>query len=172
MTNYFQSAERSSLLTPELGNLAEASRRSVAALSIRGISDYADASKSMLEAETKGGVRKIAALNAASFLQMQLRNPYFFNLMDRRRQIARKPSIAGHCAEPSEPWDLTLVIRDLGQIIDEKLGELSPEYRLREKGYRLPLPRVRQVFLVSASSGRRSPPVEIRDALSTHHSYS
>lgn len=59
-----------------------------------------------------------------------------------------------------------MVVKDIAATIEERLKELSPEFRLREKGYRLPLPRVRQLSFASALGGStKSRPIEIRDAL-------
>jgi nucleoside phosphorylase len=59
------------------GVFEQGGSQGITALTIRGISDHANAEKGKLETETRGGVRKLAAGNAASFLKMQLRNPHF-----------------------------------------------------------------------------------------------
>jgi nucleoside phosphorylase len=49
----------------------------IQAITIRGISDYANASKGKLEGDTKESVRRVAARNAVSFFHMQLQSDVF-----------------------------------------------------------------------------------------------
>jgi nucleoside phosphorylase len=125
----------------------------IPALTIRGISDYADAGKAKLEADTGGAIRKIAAANAASFLKLQLGNGRFLALLGDFRQ-SRKNQQELQLAATAPRGDLLSVIRDLGEVVDGKLRELSPEFRLQPKGYRLPLPRVRETIF---STGFNTP---------------
>lgn len=115
----------------------------VPAMSIRGISDYADKEKKKLESVSKGAVRKLAAANAASLLHFQIgNNPYFQSaLVGRRTGSQTKLPFESTTADLSF---LESTLTTIGQEIDEALRKLSPEYKLQEKGYRLPLPRVRR----------------------------
>ncbi|WND54015.1 hypothetical protein L1A21_09710 [Rhodopseudomonas palustris] len=147
------------------GVFQEASRHSIIALTIRGISDMANGDKAQLEQRTNGNVRKLAALNAATFLRLQLSNPYFVEAVKSRRLSHQHfESSEQNGPESNEP-SLTSTIINIGQHIDEQLRELSPDFRLQQYGYRLPTPRMRQVQTIS--SGSRPDPTEIRDALIT-----
>lgn len=150
------------------GIFSEARRAQTSALTIRGISDYADGSKNSLEVDTGGKIRLIAASNAASFLKLQLQNPHFVKIIEEKRlqtQIDKtKTSGSASCIQP-----LMSIITNLGELIDQRLGELSPEFRLRDKGYRLPLPRIRHLnFNHTIGEQVKSNPVEVRDALETY----
>ena len=110
----------------------------VPAMTIRGISDYADKDKKKLEHASKGAVRGLAASNAASFLHLQITsNCFFHNALHARKA-------GGQTALPLEIKSLApnLLVNALETIkngIDENLRILSPEYKLQSKGYRLPL---------------------------------
>lgn len=117
-------------------------RHNIDALTIRGISDYANRTKGKLESSTKDLVRKIAANNAASFLELQLSNPFFLNaLFGKRPKEVLKVQ-----APPVINVDQTLPSAQTQQLalITEKLRELSHHYRMKPDGYLLPLPRVRE----------------------------
>jgi len=148
------------------GIFEEAARRSVPAVTIRGISDLANADKSRLEKSTGGSVRKLAAVNCATFLKLQLSNPYFLRLLDRRR-VAKSQLSPLDIAKPQDNQrDLATAVSEIGQYIDERLRELSPDFKLQQKGYRLPTPRMRLVD-TGALLFSRSDPIEIREALQT-----
>lgn len=115
-------------------------------LIIRGISDHADKNKAELEETTKGLARKIAAHSASSFLKMQFSNRYFVELLKKSKTT---PTIA--IIDSSAPLDLAAIASSRVRDIDEKLRELSPEYRLQPKGYRLPLPRLKNPVAATAS---------------------
>jgi hypothetical protein len=138
----------------------------VPALTIRGISDYADRGKSALEDETAGNVRRVAALNAASFLRLQMNNSRFVGVLGRRRQ-AVEDSKSGQIAVLSTAGgDLLSLIQEVGQQIDSKLRELSPEFRLQPKGYCLPVPRVREITFPSGlDQPEEAGPTDMRDVL-------
>lgn len=135
---------------------------------VRGISDHADKAKADLESSTGNQVRAIAALNAASFLAMQLRNPNVRRIIESRRQAKRAAE------EPELPFELTeslkfsTVLERIGGQVDEKLRELSPGYSLQEKGYRLPIPRVHQIRSAGFSGKLRADPIDVREALTAH----
>ncbi|WP_299842708.1 hypothetical protein [uncultured Jannaschia sp.] len=115
-----------------------AHRKGIQALTIRGISDYADSNKEKLESKTKDAVRVFAAENAASFLKFHLRNRKF---TERIQESATSSDTNKGVASQS---DTGKSLEDLvigGQnFIDSRLRELSPEYRLHAKGYQMPLP--------------------------------
>ncbi|WP_454796900.1 5'-methylthioadenosine/S-adenosylhomocysteine nucleosidase family protein [Novosphingobium lindaniclasticum] len=115
----------------------------VPAMTIRGISDYADKDKKKLEQASKGGVRELAAGNAASFLHFQINeNPYFQKVLAGQR--AGGQTALALASKPQDPDILVKTLEAIGSDIDDSLRKLSPEYKLQEKGYRLPLPRIRR----------------------------
>lgn len=148
------------------GVFEEAQRRGVHALTIRGISDHANADKSALEKRSSGNVRQLAALNAASFLQHQLSNPNFIQFLERTRES--HTNTVSIDVQPNSR-NLLSFISELGDRIDDQLRELAPEYKLLERGYRLPTPRMRKIEL-GVNIGSRPDPIEIRDAIATTNS--
>ena len=141
-----------------------ASKHSIAALNIRGLSDYANADKSILEMATGGAVRKVAASNAVSFLNMQLKNPYFHRRLTNLRP-GGQPSL--DLSPPSHSTEeVQDVLEDISQHIDVQLREFSPEYRLHPSRYKVPAPRVKRHSLEQADITQEfSPPLELRAAL-------
>lgn len=137
------------------------------AITIRGISDYANASKGALEGATKDAVRRVAARNAASFLHMQLQSPVFL-------QAIHSVTGAGHAqqtldleqahVDPLPGW-----LNTLADEIDSKLRELSPQFRTKPTGYKLPTPRVK-IDLGSAVIDPKSKPAaeEFLSAIASH----
>jgi len=146
------------------GVFSQAQERGVHALTIRGISDYADHGKSALEKRSSGNVRSIAAANAVSFLKLQFKNHYFVNVL---KSLNKETRIDVSLAQQTKaPTDIYSMVRDLGQSIDEKLRELSPEFRLLPKGYRLPVPRVKMLDDPNGIKERTEPiPREIREVV-------
>lgn len=135
------------------------------AMTVRGISDYADKGKKKLEYASKGGVRTLAAANAASFLHLQItRNPYFEKALQERRSGNQETLLL--TASPVEKDLITESIELVTKEIDEALRKLSPEYKLQHKGYRLPMPRVRR-SAEDALVQRDDTPVDVRDVLKT-----
>lgn len=115
----------------------------VPAMSIRAISDYADKDKNRLEQASKGAVRELAATNAASFLHFQINeNPYFQSAIAARKSDGQTPLPL--VPQKADPGILVRTLAAIGAEIDEALRKLSPEYKLQEKGYRLPMPRIRR----------------------------
>lgn len=153
----------------ESGGVFEAARRKgIDALTIRGISDHADHSKDQLEKSTGNQIRAFAAQNAASFLQLQLTNPQFQAAIAKCRS-ALGSAAGGASLAPAGARSLAAVVSDFSAIFDEKLRQLSPEFKLLEKGYRLPVPRMRSVQYVNGVGTRFSAdPVEVREALEQH----
>src|SRR5207302_9719 len=136
-----------------------AKRKGIAALTIRGISDHADKNKGSLEASTKDAVRRLAARNAATFLRMQLKSRHFRSAL--KQQVGSGQLALGLTPPTNDPAPLGLAgsIRLIETTIDDRLRELSPEFRLQPKGYKLPLPRIREVQYAGgyASHLKRTP---------------
>jgi nucleoside phosphorylase len=149
------------------GIFDECRRRSVPAITIRGISDYANGDKSRLEKQTGGSARKLAALNEATFLKLQLTNQFFLRILDRKRS-EKSSTLSSLAVVPpvDNTRDLLTALNEIGQHIDGQLRELSPDFKLQQRGYRLPTPRMRQIES-GASPSSRPNPIEIRDALQT-----
>lgn len=131
------------------GVISALSRRKVPSITIRGISDYADKSKTQLEDDTNGKIRAMAAANVASFFKLQFQNPRFKNAIAHLKGGQTEASQAELPLNGSTKRDITTLIRECSDAIDAKLRELSPEFRLLDKGYRLPVPRMRNVQYVS-----------------------
>ena len=142
----------------------QAKDHSVKAITIRGISDYANADKGTLEADTNRAVRTIAARNAITFIKMQLSNRYFTNQLKLQRAGTQASLALEQNGDKSvigtDPLD------EVAAMVHSQLRELSPEYRLQPKGYRVPAPRV-QRHASSESGGRQEyfSPSELREAL-------
>jgi len=168
--NKIRSIDRKVLaIETEAGGVFDAAgRKGIDALAIRGISDHADAAKDQLEASTGGHIRAFAAGNAATFLRLQIGNPHFKAALCRARPGPELDlGLPGAAATQARP--LTTVLADFAAAIDEKLREFSPEYKLLEKGYRLPVPRMRNVQIAGGVATRfSSDPEEIREALERH----
>lgn len=146
-----------------------AAKKSVHALTIRGISDHADHAKDQLEGSTGGKIRALAAGNAASFFRLQFDNPRFISAIDKLRTLRTGETQGTLPLTGDVKRDVTSLIADCAQKIDEKLRELSPEYKLLDKGYRLPVPRMRTVQYVSGFGSKfSSDPEEVREALDRH----
>lgn len=151
------------------GVLAALNRRKIHALTIRGISDYADHAKDQLEDTTGGKIRSLAAGNAATFLRLQFDNPRFVSAISKLRSDEIVETQAESLLSSPVQQDVTTLIAECTKRIDEKLRELAPEFKLLEKGYRLPVPRMRNVQHVSGMGARyASDPEEVREALERH----
>lgn len=141
-----------------------AKENSVQALSIRGISDYADRNKGKLESESKGAVREIAAANAVTFFQYQLKNSYFLDQLRKLKQGEQQNLDLKINSELGK--DSLSILGSIDDTIDARLREFSPEYRLQPKGYRVPTPRVKRHETYQGSiSSAQSVPISIQDAL-------
>jgi nucleoside phosphorylase len=139
-----------------------AQMKGIPAMSIRGISDYANPGKNALEASTANNVRKLAAGNAARFLRLQLRNPDLRSLLQKRRAQSVNSDLIINTQNGSK--DLIHCFEDIATTIDEALRELSPEFRLQPKGYRLPVPRLVQTDETNVK-GKWNNPIDLIQAL-------
>ena len=143
------------------GIFARTELRGLPAISIRGISDYADQSKGRLEGATAGIIREIAARNAATFLHLQLKNPNFVNKIKLgKHQKSNEVGISTDVVALGVPK----LVETLSERIEGRLGDLSPEYKLLPKGFVLPLPRIRAIGN-RIGQNQDQPLVEIIDSL-------
>ena len=108
---------------------------------IRGVSDYADSKKSQLEMESKDLVRAIAAMNAALYIQYQLRCAALSGfLSDRRHTVDDAQS--GDLFQKSEADPLEDILQQVEEEIELELKEKCPAYRHKPRRSLLPSPRV------------------------------
>ena len=137
-------------------------------LVVRGVSDYADAEKGSLEQKSRGSIRSIAASNCATFLRLQFQNPWFLRYLRGRLGDVSAQSELFAAGEQAVD-ELASLLQQVEAQVDTKLRELSPQYRLQPRGYRLPIPRVKLVQTDSklkVSQSVSQPTLEIRTALS------
>ena len=144
-----------------------AQQRTLPALTVRGISDYAGIDKNTFEEETEGKGRQIAVANAASFLARQLGTMRMNAYFDKRR-ANRSNDDSQLPLLPVETGDTVLdVLVRQSDAFNNKLRDLAPGHSLHTKGYRLPVPRIRTID--TRSTGRpiakERPPIEVREAL-------
>ena len=152
------------------GVFEEGKQAGITCLTVRGISDHADSNKGKLEADTGEKVRQIAARNAAKFLKIQLQNTHFVSALERSCTNRQLPLDLSPASSPEAVKDLTSIIASIDDLIDERLRDLCPEYRLQVKGYKLPVPRIREVHYASGLAHNfTSEPVEVRQALEGKH---
>lgn len=144
-----------------------AREKNIFALSIRGISDYADSKKTELEKASKGSVRKLAAANAVTFLKMQFGNPYFIRTLEQKKSPGQFPL---PIISPSPTDVLRINLAKISDGIDAKMRELSLEYHLQPKGYRIPVPRLKSVARKeSVTNPVATTPIEVIEALKNNH---
>ena len=111
-------------------------------VTIRGICDYADKNKNDLEQQTSGHLRKISADNAISFLKLQFSNPQFLKYIETRKSELGEGEMP--LLEVKNQLSASEIqLATIKDTIHEKLSDLSPEYKGKPKGYRLPLPRLK-----------------------------
>ena len=110
-------------------------------------------------------MRLLAAENAASFLKFQLDNKKF---VDRVRSSSKADAVVETATTTvSTRKSLEDLVIGGQNFIDERLRELSPEYRLHAKGYQMPLPSIIPEQ-PNEGSGRMSQPIhDIVDCLRT-----
>lgn len=152
----------------ESGGLFYAAQlRQIPALTVRGISDYADVDKTVFEEQTAGNARVVAAFNAASFLKHQLSSElmraWFAQRLAQRSAATEQISLLA----PPPRDAVGDAIANLSKSFDDKLRELEPSYSLQTKGYRIPVPRIRLLDDRSATDEPQdwSDPIEIREAI-------
>jgi nucleoside phosphorylase len=127
-------------------------------VTIRGICDYADKNKNKLEEQTNAATRLVAASNAVSFVKLQLENPQMRMFLENRRgEIAGVAELARQKLALDELVPTALAA--LNAEVHLQLGQLSPEYKGKPAGYRLPLPRIK----VSAANAAVSSATQNRD---------
>lgn len=113
----------------------------IPAMTVRGISDYAGAGidKTTFEEETDNKARKVATVNAVTFLVRQLQSISVRGYLEKLRAASAQPSLLAPL--PTETLTEFLIGQD--EEFYAKLRDLSPAFSLLAKGYRLPLPRIR-----------------------------
>lgn len=122
---------------------AQQRQNEVPAVTIRGISDFADKSKNKLESATKDEIRGYAARNAADLLYCQLSNKFFLEELSKRRPNSAPLLFPDSDPEAETEQDqIASAVEAAAEEIDANLRELSPEYRAAPKGYVLPVPRL------------------------------
>lgn len=121
-------------------------------LAVRGISDLADETKKVTEVGGKQVFRRVAARNAAGFLAMSLEHNF---LLANSLTDAAAPLLQGVVAPATDP--IETILKKQSAIIEHCLNELSPEYRAKEKGYVLPVPRVKPAMEAAQPSTPMEP---------------
>jgi len=151
----------------ESGGLFAASRHhGVPAITIRGISDYAEADKNTFEHETGNKARLLAITNAASFLVRQLRSTAVLAYLDKIRMKRANDDSQLPFPQTRPEESVAGVLVKQGESFNEKLRDLAPGYSLQSKGYRLPVPRIRTLDIRSGiPEAKPKRPTEVRDAL-------
>ena len=149
------------LETESGGMSAIAEQRSIAALSVRGISDYAGIDKNRFEEETGNKARHVAALNALSFLRKQFSSPFMADYFERMRGRRSVNSGQLELMSATPPDRVAALLLRLVDESAEKLRDLAPGYDLQARGYRLPVPRLR----MQGRTDLAGEPIEIRNAI-------
>ena len=121
------------------------------AITIRGISDYADGDKTLLETQTNGKARSVAAENAVSFFKFQLKNVFFKRCLDGIRQARENGVEWSEASKPKQEGKIDDLLVAVRAKVNSTLRELSPEFRLQKHGYVLPVPRVK----LSEANGKK-----------------
>lgn len=151
------------------GLFSVAQNNNIPAIAIRGICDYADESKSHFEHET-GNKARVLAINAVSkFLTHQLNSPQILSYLESRKKLHNDGDASPKSQESQTNETPSSILVRLSNDFNEKLRDLAPGYALVQKGYRLPVPRIRLLeILVSSPEARVGEPIEIHDALRTN----
>jgi len=155
----------------EVGGVFQAGMEAfqIPTLTIRGISDFADSKKTNLEENFKGVARAAAAHNAATFFKMQLENPGVLKFIRKQKQQRFGGQAETFLINASEMTALDSTLEALGIEIDSRLRELCPEYKLHQRGYHLPTPRIQSLQLQDEARVEDEVPyLELKDALSDH----
>jgi len=140
------------------GPFRTAADNNIPAVAIRGICDYADSNKSRLEEQTGGHARRIASMNAARFIRTQLSNPQFLAYLDKRRATVLHGDTAEMFDADVPPSPSALAARYSADEIDRQLRDLSPDYAGKPRGYRLPIPRMKEASTnIGAAPAMRAP---------------
>ena len=131
-------------------------------VTVRGISDKADTEKAALEHANGGAVREVAAYNAALFLRTQIEsNGYLAQVLANSSQSSL-PYVEEN---ENSHGAVAAALSNINERIYKKLLELSPEYRMKPKGYALPTPRLSQTKAQNPLLKNTAAPIEIFEAL-------
>ncbi len=148
------------------GFFSAAKIRNVSALTVRGISDYADQDKNNLERQTDGKTRKLAIDNATSFLSSQLSSELLSAWFATKRAARQDDKQQLTFLSPPAKDVVGELIASQNILFGEKLTELAPAYTLQSKGYHLPVPRIRVLDNRSGAADEIwSDPTDVRDVL-------
>lgn len=121
---------------------SECKRGGIPAISIRGVSDYADSNKGAIEASSRGKIRDFAARNASTFLKLQMESELFVKAILNSDGVAEDDQIP--LFENARTRGISELLQDLSQDIHSNLRELSPQYKMKPENYRLPTPRLKE----------------------------
>ena len=151
----------------ESGGLFQAAKDAeIPALTIRGVSDFADSKKSNLEEKSAGAARRIASRNAFAFFKWQLLNPEFREYLREERRKRSGETLPGLLA-PVKVNPVVDALAGLASEIQAKLHEYCPELPHAQKGYRLPSPRIKSLRLEDDPRVQQSDAIaDLLDALS------
>lgn len=144
--------------TESSGVIRAADKKGIPSITVRGISDHADVDKNALERTTKNAARKLASLNAITYLKIQLNNPRFMRIAEAHRSSDQLP-----ISQQTEGPEATLSKVD--RNIDDYLQVMSPEYKHRPNGANLPIPRVKKEVFENKLSDEEYRPREILEAI-------
>lgn len=151
------------------GVFPAANAADVPVVAVRAICDYADKNKNMLEQTTGSSARSIAADNVMTFIKLQLLNPQFrLFLAERRASFFGQNTLFD--ATSAEDAKYSAAIGHVSTEIHKQLTTLSPEYRGKPAGYRLPLPRVKYSPANATASPtlHRAEQLSIFESIATH----
>jgi nucleoside phosphorylase len=151
------------------GVFHSAEQAKIPTVAIRGVCDYADKNKNKLEEQTEGQGRNVAADNAMTFVKMQLKNPQLLRYLAARRSDMIQG--AAPLLPKEEPAEFARSSLDkIKDSIHSQLGHLSPEYRGKPRGYRVPVPRLKPSAAEAAISPatRKTDPQDALSAIASH----
>lgn len=134
---------------------AECKKLDIAALCVRGVSDYSDDVKKSLEDEHGSLVRKLAAENAMSFIKLQFDSSLFRGALDKvvADKYSKQIPLFANTAQPKFPQ----LLQDSAKYIDAQLRELSPQFKTKPENFRLPTPRLRRIPTTPGAIDRNAP---------------
>ena len=149
------------------GVLSKASEHNIPAICIRGISDLADKEKNAFEHATGGQARQYAARNAISFLHAAISSPDVCHFLNTRREPGAHQLSLGNGLQNYDINHDQNAIKELEKEITSQLADICIEFKLTEKGYKLPVPRVRHLpqLIENEKSLHSTQPIEFTEAI-------
>jgi len=127
--------------TESAGIFEIASNFSTPAITVRGVSDFADKNKNALELSTNNTIRHVAAKNAAFYLEAQLRTPTMLDFLGERKTASYNGQTED-LFRPGTKDPLDTILYQAAEAIHSQLQETCPAYRHKPKGTILPTPRL------------------------------